>query len=285
MTRWLSANWLFRPVFDDVEASGARFDSIGVMQKRLALIEYKVGVSEAIVRHQSDRPMSLEAKIAGGLRALYTNGPDDASVAANAVWDRQSPPLVAIAAERFSEPALQSLAAMLGQRGSDWSFDWAVWRWTGEATEELMRGKTARALPAEEYAALELPHLVGRAARAASRSLEELVALASPEEGRLLTQFAKSGRASGYRFRLGRTKLALLSKREERWVIVAAAYVGASADGLNVGIDRGLAGNAALIDDLEGARPAGFLNTNVLVRSADDLRVLFAAIGPALLQP
>lgn len=280
MTSWLREHWSFEPAFDDVEALGARFDSIGSIDGRLVLIEYKVGVSETIVRHAPDRPMSLESKIAGGLRSLYQRHGDAASNAANAVWDRRLPPLVVIAAERFSEPSIRVLETLLKERGDDWRFDWAAWRWSAGAVEELLRGSVAKRPSPEEYANLNLPQLVGRAPRASPRSLDELVALAAPEEGSLLKQFAEGARNRGYRLRSGRTKLAIAGERKARWVTVAAAYVGSSRDGLNVGIDLAQAATPELVDSLPTAKPAGFLNTNVQIGSSSDLARLFDALGP-----
>lgn len=279
MTSWLCDRWAFQSIFDDVEALGARFDSIGLMDDRLVLIEYKVGVSEAIVRHAPDKPMSLESKIAGGLRALYSRGGDAASVVANEVWDRSSPPLVVVAAERFAESAVSALEGLFRDRSPEWNFDWAAWRWTGAGVEELLRGQADTSPNLHDYAGLDVPHLIGRSARSAPRSLHELIDLASADEGRLLKEFADAALSIGYRFRFGRTKLAILGERAGNRVIVAAAYVGASPSGLNVGVDLAHAAHPKVLGALDTAKPAGFLNTNVQITSSDDLGLLFELIG------
>ena len=137
---WLTLTWGYRETFDDKEAVGARFDSAGDLKGRLAMIEFKVDVSEAMVRHASDRSASLESKISGALRGLYLGRGDALSDAASQVWDRARPPLMVIAARSFSAAAKNALVDMLNQRSKDWRFDFAVWRWTGAAVDILAEG-------------------------------------------------------------------------------------------------------------------------------------------------
>jgi hypothetical protein len=120
-TDWLKHHWRYAEAFSDEEARGARIDSIGLLNGRLALIEVKVSIPADIVDHRADRSQSLESKIAGTLGSLYRREAGAVSETGNRLWDRQSPPLVAILAQEFSGRA--ELETMLTRRSADWRFD------------------------------------------------------------------------------------------------------------------------------------------------------------------
>jgi hypothetical protein len=69
--KWLKDHRGYREEYADEEARGARVDSVGLLEGRLALIEVKVTVGANVVEHAADRAHSLEAKIAGTLGPLY----------------------------------------------------------------------------------------------------------------------------------------------------------------------------------------------------------------------
>src|SRR5688572_20126117 len=91
---WLTSHWGYQERFADEEGRGARVDSVGLLDGRLALIEVKVGISPNIVDHRPDRSHSLESKVAGILGPLYRREREGVAELANRLWDRQRPPLV-----------------------------------------------------------------------------------------------------------------------------------------------------------------------------------------------
>src|SRR4051794_3546477 len=94
--KWLRDHQGYREEYADEEARGARVDSVGVLEGRLALIEVKITVRANVVEHAPDRAHSLEGKIAGTLRPLYRREHNAVACAANRVWDRRRPPLICI---------------------------------------------------------------------------------------------------------------------------------------------------------------------------------------------
>lgn len=276
-TSWMAANWGYAEFFTDIGAVGARLDSAGLMQGRLVLIEVKVTVSEPIVWFAPDRPMSLESKIAGGLGAIYRGDGDAMSNAANARWSRHSRPLLAILAARYSDPALAELEKMLAARSAEWEFDAAVWQWTGCVVKTLVE---INHVPREDipFEALDLPRLVGRSNRPGPRSLEELLERAEPLGQRALME--------GF---IAEAKRAQMPLKPQRQSVIAShrspqgklePAIGFYLDDRNPN-EANIGLNADLVaEELPGlpgraAPTKGFLNTNRLINSADDMRILF----------
>jgi hypothetical protein len=280
MTSWLLSQWGYEEAFDDAEALGARFDSVGRIGQQLVLIEYKVAVGTNIVRHRADRAMSLESKIAGGLRSIYDRASDALSECANRVWDRESPPLVVVAAASFSTEALVELRCLFEARSAEWRFDYAVWRWTGSGVEELIRGQTGEQWTPNQVVAL--PLLIGRTERGAPRTVEELSVLAETDLERcLIEQFCAVASARGLTLKRARTSVAIQARVGGKLRSVLAAYPGRSGTGgLNVGVDLESFGRSNELGELEAAPPAGFLNANFVLMSTSDLEYLFRTLWP-----
>lgn len=276
-TAWLIEHRGFKPVYDDVEATGARFDSCGLIEGRLHLVEYKVEVSSTIVRHAPDRAMSLESKIAGGLRALYGGRSDPLTMAAAEVWSRKQRPVVVVAARGFSVGALKALEEIARERARAWAFDLQAWRWSGDAFQTLLdlEGENL-GVP---YERLDVPELIGKTKRNPNLTVGELQGQAEEEGvGDLFDAFIRLGTEAGFILVPGRTRLGLaLPTRRSR--VVAAAYLGpASRPGcLNVSTDP----ETFAVEPFETfsiAPSAGFLNRNVFVTEAAQIAKLLA--GP-----
>ena len=107
-------------LYDDAEATGARVDSIGILDGRLWLIEYKVHVHGPMVRHAPGKGSSLESKISGTLGPVYRRGADPVSQLCNGAWNRTSPPVFAIIAKSFSALAIEQLHELFAVSGHDW---------------------------------------------------------------------------------------------------------------------------------------------------------------------
>jgi len=272
---WLSEHFSFEEVFGDVEAVGARFDSAGFIGGKPVLIEFKTSVSESMVAHREDRPMSLESKIAGCLGALYGNMEDDLSKAVNQRWTGSEPPLVVVAANSFSRSGLEALRALFEARSQDWAFDYAAWRWTGTDVETLLQGERPMGRQIG-YSQLVIPKLIGRAARPRARTQLELRVLADDAGlDQVFGAFVKSATDEGYRLKTTRWGLGAYRGRK----IFCAIYLTDSQT--RDGLDAGLVidywdGNAPLPG--RATKPVGYLNTNRRIATPEEVRQLFAGL-------
>ena len=276
-TAWMAANWGYREFFTDIGAVGARLDSAGLMHDRLVLIEVKVAVSEQIVWFAPERTMSLESKIAGGLGALYRGECDTLSTAANARWSRQTRPLLAILAARYSDPAVAELKKLFAARSEEWEFDAAVWQWTGSEVKTLAEVQHP---PREDipFGALDLPKLVGRSNRPRPSSVEELLNRSEPLGQRALLE--------GFVTEAKRRQMPL-TRRRQSVIANLRSSGGKRVPALGFYLDQGHQGeaniglNADLLNQVQQELPGrpgparGFLNVNRLVVSADEVRQVF----------
>jgi hypothetical protein len=281
--QWLKDHRAYREEYADEEARGARMDSVGVLEGRLALIEVKVTVGANVVGHAPDRAHSLKAKIAGTLGPLYRGEHNSVASAAHRVWDRRRPPLVCILARSFSADGLSALSALLMRRAEAWLFDFAIWKWNGEEIESLT-SCVGLIAPPGSYEGVEVPILVGRTPREKPRALAELQAIANERGvGELFRQFVQAAPDYGFRVERGRWCITLTRSVEgyNRPQTVLGAYLdGAAGIGLNVGCWRELIGVNE--DELPGTRASkalGFLNTNRLLTAADEVNGFLRIFG------
>ncbi|WP_262269969.1 hypothetical protein [Microvirga yunnanensis] len=208
---WLRQQWGYIETFSDVEARGARIDSIGLLDGRLTLIEVKVRVTAEIVDYRPDRAHSLESKIAGALGPLYRREKaDTVADAGTRLWDRRSPPLIVILARDISD--LSQLEQMLIRRSGDWHFDFAIWQWTGNNIE-VLTNRDRPALEPTSYEAIFVPHLIGRIPRQKPRSISELIVLADERGiGHLVSHLVSA--APTYGFKIGTGSWTITLKRK-----------------------------------------------------------------------
>lgn len=276
---WLSENLGFEEVFGDVEALGARFDSAGFIGPKPVLIEFKTNVPESMIAHRDDRSMSIESKIAGCLGALYGGADDQLSKAVNHRWTRAEPPLVAVASNSFSRPGLAALQTLFEARSRDWAFDYAAFRWTGSEVETVLEGRCVRP-EALDYSQLTLPKLIGRSARAPTRTVAELGELASRcGFAPLLDAFVAIATDEGFRLRTTRWGVGAHKGSE----VICAIYL---EDPPHLdGLDIGLLGDYWRTDaPLPGipTQPVGYLNTNRRITTPEHCRQLFAGLRSAV---
>lgn len=166
---------------------------------------------------------------------------------------------------------------MLAARSAEWEFDAAVWQWTGCVVKTLVE---INHVPREDipFEALDLPRLVGRSNRPGPRSLEELLERAEPLGQRALME--------GF---IAEAKRAQMPLKPQRQSVIAShrspqgklePAIGFYLDDRNPN-EANIGLNADLVaEELPGlpgraAPTKGFLNTNRLINSADDMRILF----------
>lgn len=177
--RWLSDQWGYVEHLSDVQATGDRVDSVGTMDGRLVLIEVKPTVHAGLVRHASDRPGTIESKIAGALKGLYEGSIDRLSMTARTLWDPVRPPIIGLLAGQYSGAALTQLEDLLRRRAAAWCFDYRVWRWTGDAAAELAAADLRPPPSPDAYGKVAIERLIGRSTRGKPRTIDELLALAA----------------------------------------------------------------------------------------------------------
>lgn len=284
---WLADHRGYSETFADEEGRGARVDSVGLLDGRLALIEVKVNVTPDMVDHKPDRSQSLESKIAGILGSLYRREGSPAAEAGNQVWDRRHPPLVCILAKTFTGDSLPALTAMLCRRAKDWGFNFAVWRWTEDAIEVLDSSYEQSEAPSS-YADLQVPSLIGRTPREKVRKIGDLMLIAEERGvGDLFRHLVTTAPLNGFKVSTGRWTLALkrrINGYAQPQAVIGAYLDASSPDGLNLGCWRELIG--VEVDDLPGIaapKAAGFLNTNRMIRTVkeiDEFLKLFSTGGP-----
>lgn len=274
---WIEGQWGYREQFADAEATGARLDSIGLIDGRLILIEVKTAISATIVEHQEGRAQSIESKVSGGLRAIYCHENGALATAANRVWDRCAPPKIVILAENVSDGGLRALASMLGRRSVEWLFDAEVWRWTGEAVEVIW---AVRIAPPHRgaYSDAKIDRLIDRSLRAKARGIDDLQQLANEKgSGELFAFFIETAQSNGFQVNRGRSsvsfKFNLYGSQNQQTVL--GVYLAPSPPGaLNVGCWSEVLDHNG--KDLPGkdAPTAGFLNTNRLIETKEEISEL-----------
>ena len=137
--KWLTQKCHYSEKFSDPNGgAGARCDSIGIIDGRPVLIEFKREVTSSMVPYSRNTGSSIERKIRNSLEAL-------SSKRMLADWDKSSWPRIWIVAERISKPACEKLNEVLSRRSKDWCFVYEFGEWNG--AEYVRQGKGPSDLP------------------------------------------------------------------------------------------------------------------------------------------
>ena len=276
---WLRANRGYVELFNDSTHVGARVDSVGRMDGRLFLVEVKDRLDARAVRFDGSRPGgTIEAKISGALRNVALGSRDDLSRAISETLPTSERPVVAILARRYSDGAIDSLAAMLADRSTAWEFDWQIWRWTGARVEVLGEGAgSGDGFPAAE----RIPRQVPPPGFRTKGSRERVRALA--EQHGVLELFdlatAMAPEAGLKRLTATASNQNFACCVDGKWLNVFGLYpTGSSAEnGLNVSarVDQ-LPWHPRVPPHLAPAPQTGHLNANLFVCEARELAALLA---------
>ena len=273
---WLNQQGRYQEAYSDVEATGTRIDSSGILDGKPAAIEVKVSVTAGIVRHRAGASGSLEAKIAATLRALNGEIPSWLEPFRTR-WSPSSYPTLIILAQSYSADGFDELRALLDERSSQWQFGFEVWQWTG--SEIAVRHSNLEAVGGRKRAfPTEVPLLGGSAKRAGPRTFEEFLAMAADAGLEpVLRAFIEGARVR--RLQLSRARTGISISRPGLKSKCATLFVeGAGPQGFNVGIDaEGLQLSAHMLPGIEAPR-MGFMNTNRYIASTDAVSDLLDAI-------
>lgn len=269
---WLREQRGYDERFSDEEAVGHRMDSVGLLDGRMTLIEVKTTATAPLVT-------SIEHKIAGALGSIYRGETGDLAERAQSLWDRTTPPLIAILAGSYSEPALTGLHLLLETRSHDWLFGYEIMRWDGEKVITVAQGGLHTPVPSETFTRVDVPRLSVKGNRPRARSLGELVEIADQRGvGELFRRFIENTRARSYTLGTGRwtanAKTRLPGYENGQFL---GAYLNASGDGrLNVGLwAEVLDLDSRELPGVPAAKAAGFLNTNRELTTIEEVDALF----------
>jgi hypothetical protein len=165
---WLKKNWGYQELrsAEDDQAWGAPIDSVGLMQGRTFLIEFKTSVSGGDFTHSVSSSSSIEKKIARTLAGVYGNRNDYNFSVIRTNWECAAPLVFVLLAASFTSRGLEETESKLRLRGSEWKFDYRIWQWDGYEVREVASGRDLQQpLTREDYAGVRIPHLVGRSDR------------------------------------------------------------------------------------------------------------------------
>lgn len=275
----LKADLEYQELFDDVEATGARVDSVGLVAGRLWLIEYKVTVSAQMVRFAPTKGSCLESKISGTLGPLYRRENDRLAETCNRVWDRTNVPVFAIVAKSFSEAAIGELASLYAQRGEEWYFELKALQWNGERHSIAFEGKPSGPIEPDDYHLCTIEALIGRQPRRKNMNLANALVRAEAQGvGYLFAAFVEQARCFGIKLKPQIDSVSGSKTGGEPARILGCYFDKSSAtEGLLVGFHQGAFQDHAMA--IGAPSPiAGFMNTNRYLRTVEEVSELFAAI-------
>ncbi len=232
---WLREVRGYEELFSDVEATGARMDSVGVLDGRAIAIEVKPSVSSNMVRHRSGASGSIEAKIAATLLALAA--PPPWLSAFKIAWKPSTYPTIAILAERYTADGLDEMKSMLSERALEWQFAFEVWQWTGaEIVTVASNTKAVRALVRDQ--AVSIPELTGSVVRRKPPAIDEFLKVAHGGGlGPVLSAFLDAARSHDLRLVRKVSGIGIARKcGGPEWATAFVVDCDAGS-GMNVGVD------------------------------------------------
>lgn len=272
----------YHELYDDAEATGSRVDSIGILDGRLWLIEYKVNVSGRMVRHTPGKGSNLESKISGTLGPIYRRSMDPVSQLCNGAWNRSSPPVFVIIAKSFSSSAIEQLHELYAERGQAWRFELVALAWDGIRHTPVFEGRPGSVGSTGHYDDCLVETQLTSQSRKKNMTMQQ--AKTRAEEvgvGELFAAFVTEARAYGVRLKCQIDSVSG-AQHGHKPATILGCYFGRSnaAQGLHVGLEN----DAFALDAEALGKPApiaGFIQSNRYLTSVDDVRLLFAALKPA----
>lgn len=278
---WLSEHKGYAELAGDVEATGDRMDSIGLLEGVVIAVEVKPAVYGGMTRFRDDRSGSLEAKIAATIGGLIRGVQDRQLEIIRKHWLPSEPPEIAILAGHYTDSGLAELKAMLEERGTGWCFNSRIWRWDGLQVETLFRFDRAR-VPGD-WQQVSVPAMVGMQRRRPAPSMDEFRQIAEQSGyGDTFEAFLHHAREGNYR--VSRLISCVNIRGPAKSGLVISVFLdGIYGDkGINAGVDAARI-ERAKGEDMPGewAPRMGYMNTNRYFRSPEDVAHLFARIRPA----
>jgi len=234
--RWLGNSRGYTEHFSDPNGgAGALCDSVGTIEERPLLIEFKSTVDPALVAYSADRGSSIERKVCNTLKRLH-----EGSLLPN--WSKDTLPLVWIIAEVIRTEAQAELHRMLLDRSQAWSFVYEFGTWAGDEYAPLEKGPPIQPDIAkmQEVVLPDLPWPGER--RLPRRHPDELRAIADARGvAPLFDQFMKQAEQLGLRTKCNRDSLNLQAETpntSSRLNVISVWPTDSGEGGLCVAADR-----------------------------------------------
>ncbi|WP_367782765.1 hypothetical protein [Mesorhizobium marinum] len=275
---WMTRHWSYRELAADVEATGDRMDSIGLLRERVIAIEVKTSVNRRMVRFEGSSGNALEAKIAATIGGVYRAERAPQLDLIRHHWDQHKPIEVGVLAGNYSTDGLAELSQMLAERGGQWFFDSRIWKWNGNEIEELWRYQALPDLSKVSSGEIVVPVMVGQAQRRPAPSLQDFRRMAA-EIGlsEVLETAIRLAQENSLRLSSRPTGIGVSRMRDGRTFTILSVFLNRSDSqrGMNVGFDRAMfLGDLNTLPGDEAPR-AGFLNANRFLRRPADVEQLF----------
>lgn len=130
---WFKKNENYIELYEDKETTGSDpFDSAGVIDDELILIEFKNQISKSMVCYENSKGSSIEKKIGQVLKLLYTKKDSNIFNSISEYYTDNKTPTLIIVAEKITKSAIELLKEMLERRSKDWQFHYKLIQWTNE---------------------------------------------------------------------------------------------------------------------------------------------------------
>ncbi len=273
---WAEVHLGYRPIADDVEATGDRMDAIGNIGEELIVIETKVTVSANTVPFSPARSGTIEPKIAATLDALYSGETRGQVGMIARYWNGKKPITFGVLAGHY--PGLSTLQDLLKRRSVEWKFNYRIWQWTGERIDELAQSFLHDGVERAQLAAISFPVMVARPIRKLPLTFADLEDLAEKRGvSEVFRAIVRDARAHQMKLVLRPSGVALRlpGVAGSQWCAIFVESADA-ANGINCGIYAEVFVRAGLSLPGVAAPDAGFLNTNRYIRTGNDVAALFA---------
>ena len=223
----------YQEIWGDPEATGARVDSVGVLDGLPTAIEFKVSVAAGDAWFEPNGAWSVEAKLSGTLLPLYGGQMDPVSSAIRASGFGERPLTFVLAASRYADGVIDELEKMLIRRSNDWIFRYQVWRWDGSQIDVLLNGGTAISCAWPE---IQLPRQVPRSKPRVRLGLEGMRQALGPGRSSIFDDVIETACRRGWKIVfVGRSAVVRVGGTP-----IATIYAtdGTAHSGLIVGVDR-----------------------------------------------
>jgi hypothetical protein len=277
-TEWLLSRRCFKELYSDEDAKGGDLDSIGIIDGRLFLIEYKYEIRAGVAFKIPPRSGTLEAKFLRFLKRLYAGdrAPDTADALEH--WDRR-PPVTVVCASSYSDRGGVETTEMLERLSTELFVDWEVWRWTGEEICVEAAG-IASAEGIISFQRLKVPVPRPTPHRPASSKVKIFALAEERGVSELLRVVLEIAQGAGFsrRYRVESIGLSERIPKTTKTSSVITIFVGSSSTdkGLHIGYFRERFNDG--LPELVGAPTAGYLNSNAWVADAAEFTSLLSAM-------
>lgn len=158
-TKWFKKEKNYTELYEDTDTSGGDpFDSVGMIENELYLIEFKSQISKSMVFYKNSKGSSIEKKIGQVLQQVYKRQNTNIYNSVSEHYTNSTVPNLIIVAEKISENAHQLLSNMLEKRSNEWQFNYSVIKWEKGNANYLLNKRHSSFLSLSSNASIEIPN-------------------------------------------------------------------------------------------------------------------------------